>query len=1474
MDIKRFFLIITVLTISQALFGQPKSYFTHYGTEDGLPQNTVMDIIQDKKDFIWLSTWNGLSKFDGYNFHNFKIQQGDKYHMRSSRIDFICEDKYGYIWTLPYDREPHRFDPKTEKFMGIRLLEGYQDYTFLAKKIIPTKSGKVWLISDDMGCVNIIDSTFKIDVLNVENKKIFGNKVYNVFEDNEEESWILTDNGLYQQTKNGEKINSFFFEMEHKNSKKYQNFYSALEINNQIWFGSDNGRIWIFTKNNKLFNLLELKTNSYINDLKKIDDDNILIATRNDGFFIYKNKTQEIKKFDSSKVKEIPIDNIISTYVDKSKNIWLEVAAIGVIKFNPTTQSIKRFVSEPENLNSTVFPPNFFIFEDINNRLWVHPRGGGFSLYDPINDKLIPFYNDPSSPAWRFSNLLHAGFSDKQGNLWLSTRSHGLEKIVFNNDIFKPLIVDPNMHSTVSNDIRCVFEDHLGRLWVSSKGGKLYVYNSDNKQIGYLSKDGQIGKAEPLKGVVYTVTEDRSNNIWVGTKGEGLYKLIPTSDSNVFKIEQYKNSDQDLYSLSNNSIYSIFEDSKNHIWIGTYGGGLNMLDPNKDGRFFNSKNILKNYPIQYGSQIRIISSDNNSNICIGTTLGLIMFSSDFESLNTIDYRSYIRNPSDENSISANDIYDICTTTKGETYFATFGGGVNKIEEVDKQGFPSRFTSFTTKDGLASDVILNIIEDTSGDLWIATEGKLTKFNLEKNTFETYSEINRLIEGQSFSEGARCASKSGILYFGYSKGFISISPNKIQANTFKPYVALTNFQISNKNVPIEEHSFMKENIDDLKSIELNHDQNFISIEFAALDFVQPSAIVYAYKLDGFDEDWITTAEQRIANYTNLSPGEYLFRVKSTNSDGIWLENEHTLVIEITPSFWQTKWAYTLYTVVVVILLYLIFHSLFVFYRLRAKVALEKDESEMKARFFTDISHEIRTPLTMIVSPIENMLENNDTSKDAKAQLHLVLKNANRMLRMVNQILDFRKIQKQRLNIHPVIIGVYITEICANFSKTAEFKSINIKINNTVDREKIWVDKDSFEKLIYNLLINALKYSPEGKSIEVNISKYNNQICLQVKDQGNGMTKEVLNKLFTRFASFNKDKNNPSTGIGLSIVKEIVDKHKARISVESEVGMGSIFTIFFLTGFKHFEDDPNVYIYSDGIDDSDISSTKAPVVNMTEKHSLDGTVVLKKEIEKKDTILLVEDDSELRGFLSSILASSYNILEAENGKIGFEIAKNQIPDFIISDIMMPIMDGIELLGEIKSDTETSHIPFILLTAKSNIESKLGGLDYGADDYIVKPFSVKYLKARIENIIRQRKLLYEIYTKGNQLQDEVQEESRIEQNKPVITTQDEAFIKKIQEEIEKNIDNSDYLIDDLSTAMAMSRTVFFKKLKSLTGLAPIEFIRDVKIKYAAKLLETNDYSVKEISYMVGISDAKYFTQCFKKIYGMTPTDYKKKKK
>ena len=684
-------------------------------------------------------------------------------------------------------------------------------------------------------------------------------------------------------------------------------------------------------------------------------------------------------------------------------------------------------------------------------------------------------------------------------------------------------------------------------------------------------------------------------------------------------------------------------------------------------------------------------------------------------------------------------------------------------------------------------------------------------------------------------------------------------------------------------------------------LSHKENIFSVHFAALDYTNPQNIQYAYILDGFEKQWTFADKQRSVTYTNLPKGEYVLRVRSTNSDGVWVDNERILDIIILPSFWETPIAYVLYILFILIIILVAVYILFTIYRLKHEVSVEQQISDIKLRFFTNISHELRTPLTLIAGPVEQVLKNDKLPADAREQLVVVERNTSRMLRLVNQILDFRKIQnkKMKMQVQRVDIVPFVRKVMDNFEAVAEEHRIDFLFQTEKDHLYLWVDADKLEKIVFNLLSNAFKYTPNGKMITMFIREDENTVSIGVQDQGIGIAENKKKSLFVRFENL-VDKNlfnQASTGIGLSLVKELVEMHKATISVDSRLGEGSCFKVDFLKGKEHYDKETEFIL-----EDAEAPVRMGQVVDIANSSIQSETLIpddsekieavyeedAAKEENSKELMLLVEDNQELREFLRSIFSPMYRVVEAADGREGANKALKYLPDIIISDVMMPEKDGIEMTRELRADMTTSHIPIILLTAKTTIESKLEGLEYGADDYITKPFSATYLQARVENLLMQRKKLQSFY-RDSLMHIDIsagQEDAPVATDVPSaeegtsetvpatleMSPNDRKFMDKLVELMEQNMDNGELVVDDLVRELAVSRSVFFKKLKTLTGLAPIEFIKEMRIKRATQLIETGEFNMTQISYMVGINDPRYFSKCFKAQVGMTPTEYRDK--
>lgn len=1474
--------MLAVLTAA-VLKAQPEGSFTHYSSDDGLSENTVMDMLQDSRGNMWFSTWNGINKFDGYTFKTFKARQDNQIALTSNRVDNMKLDRYGFIWLQTYDDRAFRFDPRTEVFESVPAEGEPGSQTAISSiKVLP--DGTVWLLTRREGAVRITTDSTDYRLTSVwyspASERLRVSRVFDVCQADGAE-WVLSDNGLGCFAPDGtEPVTYFENAGEGTDSfKKRQSFYVMEDCGDCLLFGSGNGTVWVYRKKDRTFRPVQLDAASRISGIKHLKKlSQVVVATVSDGFFVYDLPTGRTEHYAASR---LPAEKVKSIYRDLSDEIWFEQDVVGeVAHFNPYTRKLKceKVYAEPTNTDRS--RPAFHIHEDIFGTLWVHPYGGGFSYFDRKNNCLRPFYNSMTGENWRFSNKIHSAFSDRQGNLWMCTHSKGLEKVTFRTDRFRLKVPVNHSYESLSNEVRALCEDKDGNMWVGLKDGMLRVYNRHREEIGYLTEAGTVSHSgKPLFGNTYFVMQDSHNNLWIATKGAGVVKAEPLPGTLRYRLTRYRYSADDVYSLSDDNVYCLYEDRRGRIWVATFANGISYLTRNADGKevFISHRNNLKGFPIKYCSKVRCITGDADGHIWIGTTVGLLMVDDGFNRPEDARFYHYLRAPEKANALSNNDIHWVKPTREGELYVATFGGGLNQLVDLNAEG-QARFKAYTVRDGLPSDILLSIQEDKKGQLWISTENGLSKFTPGLGRFENFQ--NKYSNSSiRFSEAASAYASDGNILFGTNHGIFYFNPDSIQKSIYVPPIVLTQLLLANESVKPGPHSVLKYTLDDTRELTLSHQENIFSIQYAALDYTNPSDIQYAYMLDGFEKNWNYVGKQRTATYTNLPKGHYVFKVRSTNADGVWSDNVRTLDIEVLPSFWETPLAYFLYVLFFLLIIVTAVYILFTIYRLKHRVAMEQQLTHMKLRFFTDISHELRTPLTLITGPLEYVLQNTKLPAEAREQLQVVERNSNRMLRLVNQILDFRKIQnkKMKMQVQRLEIVAFVRKIMDNFEAVAEEHHIDFVFETEKEAVYLWVDADKFEKIVYNLLSNAFKYTPEGKMITVFVHDNGQTVSVGVQDQGIGIAENKKKSLFVRFENLVDSSlfNQSSSGIGLSLVKELVEMHKASITVDSKLGEGSCFKVDFQKGKEHY--DETVEFLQNDVEQSGVVQEQQTAV--ADNGASDGGKEEKEEegtehTDVRSTMLLVEDNTELRTFLRSIFASEFRVVEAANGAEGLEKALSLVPDVIISDVMMPEKDGLQMMRELHDNMTTSHIPMVLLTAKTAIESMLEGLEYGADDYITKPFSATYLKARVRNILERRKKLQEMYREKLMNMATSPDEPTAEESKaPEMSPNDRKFMDKLMALMEKNLDNGDLIVDDLVKDMAVSRSVFFKKLKSLTGLAPVEFIKEMRINRAVQLIETGEYSMTQIAYMVGINDPRYFSKCFKQKMGMTPTEYRDRK-
>jgi len=1451
--------IYLVLGFLQSVSGQNIFRFEHMGSEDGLSQNTGHSILFDSKGFMWIGTWNGLDRFDGYEFKVFRTRADNANNFTNNRVTKLWEDKRGFIWIETYDGYYHFFDPQTETFSTIPHYEGTEANNGAMKIFLQYNDDIILLGSSVWGVFYLrydkSGNTYKIIQYSEKSEiPISGNSVKFIKADSEKNIWIGTQKGITFINRKDIGKDGLVFE----NRFKTISFTSFVENKANIWFGTSDKGILIYDKNSGSTENINIATNKFLKsdhiaNLYKTRTGKIVVGLEKSGVLI---SDSTAANWESISFHGSSLDLI---YEDHFNQLWLTALEFGLTRYDPVKRLSKYYEMTPEEIKPLTDLERPQFFEDSQNHLWIGLHGSGLSLYKREKDYFEFFRNDPKDPNSISSNIVHCITEDKTGQLWLGTGQvlGGIEKVILNNSGFEHHLPEAERIDILDNVTRAVMEDNNKYLWVATKAGRIHLFDSTLRQVkSYIYLPG-IG-SRSLRNNTYVFFQDRKGFLWIGSKGYGLsVSTFPLSKKSfnynnlIFRRFEYQANDSN--SLGNNNIYSICQDQNENIWIGTFGNGLCLLkNPyERNPKFFRINQENSNLS---SNLIRHIMFDLSGNLWIATTFGLNFLSREQIVKEEYQFKVFLRNPSVEKSLSYNDIIHIYEDSSRRIWFGTFGGGVDLLEKIENQN--AFFRHFGSDDNPGFGIIYGILEDNFKNIWISTESGLMRLNPEDGTREIYNNFNGL-GFNSFSENTCYKRSDGSLVFGGYLGFEVIRPEKLISKQSETRVELTKFLLFNKEVSIgQKGSPLKKSISFSDNIELKFYQSSFSFDFSALDFLDPGKITYFYKLDNFESSWNNAGNQHRATYTNLSPGKYVFKVKAAGSDGKSPSAERILNIKITPPWWKTYPAYILYLLIIISILISIYNTIIRINRYKNELVIEKKVNELKLQFFTNISHEIRTPLTLIIAPIEDLLSEKNINPQKKIQLEIMLKNAKRMLRLTNQLLDFRKIQNNKMVLHIREIDLisFSREIFDSFVPLARHKGVIYSFETQFDSLNIFADPAKLDTIIYNIISNAIKFTKSGKRVTVKIenSPTSDSIDISVADEGPGIPQKNLSDIFTRYTILS-NQDLAGTGIGLSLSYELAKLHKGDILISSTVDKGSTFTIRLLKGNNHF------------LMESIIENDNSPGSEQVFLHSADfyGNLEPDEDLSinenpDKITMLVVEDNNEILNYICQSLKSSFTCIGAKNGNEGLQLARTMNPDIIVTDIMMPGMDGKEMTRILKEDLDTSHIPVIMLTAKTDLKDQIEGIETGAETYIIKPFNIEYLKTVASNFISQRSKVLSWYLK----------------NKPVdrsslkINSRDEEVIKKIVTYIEENY-KKNFSMDDLSEFSNFSRTVLYNKIKGLTGLSPIEFTRKIKLNIAADLLKKG-YNVSEVAYNTGFTDPKYFSRLFKEQFGFPPSKFK----
>ncbi len=1424
----RSLLILISFIYPFVLSAQSLMHIRYYSAKDGLSQNTVTDFLQDDKGYIWMSTWNGLEKFDGYTFQNYKSYPTDDTRLEYNRIQQIAEAKKGNIWCVTYNDLLYLFNTQTETFQNV-----FSGYSHLADygrvtRLYKQADGLLWF-SNQAGDLFRLDSdrlgkTDGIVHLPCHSCAEHGKKIYSVHKDKKGYEWILTDRGT--------------FVYDHPEIHTKVELRYVKEVDKNTFFITHEGELYEFTPQTGIQSVSNPFPMKEVSGLVTIKTGRLLIPDQ-EKIIVYDTRKKSFEQLYKQATAE-PL-HITGAYHSKQDQVWLLDGQRVLCYSFPD----RKMIFFRENLsNEDTFR---HIHEDEFGGIWLMTRDGSFYTYNSGSNRLEPAYRYTTGKKEPYRTEGRAFLRDSHKNLWVS-RKYGFDKIYFTNRNYDYFAI------AGGQEVRGVFIDSKKRLWIASKENRVEVYDEQGNYIGNMDSGGRLLKDQNVSfgKKVYTFFEDAEHRIWLGTRNHGI--VVVTEKEGSFIVQNFRHDAQNPYSLSNDAIYTICQDTRNRIWVGTLGGGINLFSGFQDNnyRFIHPGNLLKGYPDGLCHKVRSLHCTRGGVMLAGTTEGLLSFSDDFQKPEDIVF--YHNDCTD--GLSNNDIMDVLESRDGKLYIAAYSGGICLANTDSLLSTQVHFSYLNKKNGLPSDLPQAMLEDKDGNIWICFENYIGKYCPERGEFETYDSANLHTDLQ-ISEAHPVIDRRGAMYIGTNQGVLRLRLYDLKKSNFVPRIVYTGVNIQNSDGTAYTSILVAD------SLVLSKKERNVTITFSALDYTNSEALQYAYRLKGINDQWGYIGENHSIGFANLPAGDFVLEVKSTNGDGVWHDNIAPLHLHIRPRFTETIWAWVLYVLIVIILILLVSGIVIYITNLKRKVDFEEQLTDLKLRFFTDISHELRTPLTLISGSVEEIVERRQIQESGTENIQVVRRNVNRMLRLVNQILDFRKIQgrKMKLNIGQGDVIALCRQVCENFMQLSHERSIHFNLIHEMQEMHCYTDMDKLEKILFNLLSNAFKYTANGKSITMAICMKSGSFSICVRDEGKGMDLRKIDNLFERFATFGKADPNRSSGIGLSLVKDFTDLLHGTIQVESIPEQGTAFTITLPCTYEAYANDPKAeFILNDEI-----------------QFDYHPEVYSSNEEEKERSILIIEDNDELRRFLTTILRDRYSMLEAGNGKQGLEIISKELPDLIVSDVMMPEMDGIELLEAVKANRDTSHIPVILLSAKASVDDRVKGLQYGADDYIAKPFNSAYLKARIESLIQQRSSLAAYYfrhpLKRSERTANKQPDVQIEQILETLPAFNNAFIQEVLRLVEDSLQNPDFKIDDLAETMNMSRAVFYRKIKTFTGASPIDLVKEMRLKRALELLDANSYSLSEVAYQSGFSSPQYFSRVFKEQMQCTPNEYKRRK-
>lgn len=1048
----------------------------------------------------------------------------------------------------------------------------------------------------------------------------------------------------------------------------------------------------------------------------------------------------------------------------------------------------------PQQTTNYIDYERFHIVEDNHGLIWISTYGKGLFVFNQDLTQSQHFVADKLGESPIASNYLLGIIADRHDGVWVSSEYGGVSHIQVMDKGVERIYPNGEGNMDFSNVVRMVKKMNDGTVMVGTRAGSLYHYSADMSQV--------LGKSH-FDSNVYGIVQMPNGETWIGTRGKGIYgaKGLDFKDRNVFCMAS---------------------DAKHRMWIGTFGKGLSLVYPRKDGygvKTFFADSVGLN-------EVRCMVIDKHGVLWCGTSGGLIRIPVDEFVKDASRYKTYVRDY---------EIRDVIVDRQGRLWLSASGDGLVQVEPGDGETEP-KFHVFNTSNGLVNNLVQSVVDTPDGNLWISTQQGVTAWNARKKSFENYM-FSRNPMGNVYNENSAVCLDDGRVVLGGNYGLTIIQPSRLSHVSGLTDVVFTSYPYSDE-------------------ITLTYEQRSPNIHFSTLDYSDVRNVKYTYRLEGFDQSWSQPSSTPWAAYQKLPAGKYLLHVKACTSDGTW-GKESTLVIRIKPPFYLTSWAIMIYVLLVLGVIILVVKFVHDKNVLRNRIRLEQELTRYKLVFFTNIAHEFRTPLTLMQGSLEKekrIMKVNRWQTELEKTIRVMDKSVQRMLRLIDQLLEFRKMQagKLKLSLQETDAVMFVKGICRMFDDAAESKEIAYSFESSEPAHAMFLDQQMIDKVVFNLLSNAFKYTPAKGTISVSLS-FTDVMTIRVADTGVGISQEKRAQLFSRFMQ--SSYTGESFGIGLHLTHELVRTHHGEITYQENEGGGSVFVV-------------TIPLQKDCYEASDFLVKDSPILKADlakqrdgqEEKTTDAVPSAPSAPLNRRTILLIEDDNDVREFLLSELESCFDLKVASDGKAGIAMAKELDVDLIVSDVMMPGMNGFELTKRLKNSFETSHIPIILLTALSTDENVLEGTESGADAYITKPFSPQLLMARILQLLNQREILRQKFGK-------VPQEIR---SAMLRNEQDSLFVKRLDSIVYSRLGEQDLSVDKVAGLLHLGRTIFYKKVRGTTGYTPNEYIRVIRLRKAAELLKEGEKNVSEVAYAVGFDNPYYFSKCFKEQFGMPPSQYR----